>query len=182
MQCGLVTRCFGRPCTRRYTFNMIRTLFLLALLSLNSFAEDAPSEEEIEKLRGEMETYLSQLDGEWIGEISGFELDGNYPNKPYKSKLIIRVEGHDVIVGKIEDGKKYKMPYEFKIERYKTHAVIYAFASDGWWVEGFNFLVTLQGINEMKLLWSRAVNNYMLPLENQEARGYFQGAALLKRQ
>ncbi len=161
---------------------MIKSLLLLTALSLNSFAEEPPSKEEIEKLRAETEIYLSQLDGEWIGKISGLELEGDYPDEPYNSELIIRIEGGEVIVGKIKDGEKYKMPYEFKIERYKTHAAIYAFASDGWWVEGFNFLVTLEGVNEMKLLWSRAVNNYMLPLEEKEARGYFQGIALLKRQ
>jgi len=94
---------------------------------------------------------------------------------PYESEMILRIEGDSVAVGRKKDGKWYQMPYDFKIIRYKTHAVIYALASGDAWVEGYNFLVTLDNINTMTLLWSRSVSNYTLSNKNKEYRGHFNG-------
>ena len=159
---------------------MLSVLSLLMLFSQFVIAEEPITE--AEKLRAASEAYLSQLDGTWVGEISSLELDGDYPDEPYESEFIIRISDDVVEVGTKHEGKWYQMPYEFKMVRFKTHAIIYAFAADKSWVEGFSFLVTLDGINDMKLLWSRAVNNYVLPQAEMEGRGYFQGAALFTRQ
>jgi hypothetical protein len=151
------------------------TLLILLFFSPFALAKEEITDEEFEKYRVELKSHFSQLDGEWVGEIKGLELRGLYPEEPFKSEIILRIEQDSVTVGKKKDGKWYQMPYEFKIVRYKTHAVVYALASGGAWVEGYNFLVTLDDINTMTVLWSRSVSNYTLSNKNKEYRGHFNG-------
>ncbi|WP_024461840.1 MULTISPECIES: hypothetical protein [Marinimicrobium] len=154
-------------------------LFILLAFPFESvFGENS----EFEELRAASEAHLSQLDGEWLGEISGLELQGDYPDQPYKSEIIIRIDGDEVLVGAKRGDNWYEMPYDFKIIRHKTHAIVYAFAAKDAWVEAFNFTITLNSVNEMALVWSRVVNNYVLPVDDWESRGYFQGFSLLERQ
>jgi len=145
------------------------------------FSEEKSSEEEFEKARANLEEYMSQLDGDWEGKISSFELQGNLKDKPYSEDLILRIDGDSVFVGFKKGDKWFMSGYDFKIIRFKTHAIIYAFASGDAWVEAFNFTVTLGDINEMNLIWNRAVSNYMVAPSEPLGRGYFHGFAKLKR-
>jgi len=54
---------------------MIKVFLFILAVSQFSFAEKNLSETDIEKWRLESEAYLSQLDGDWQGKISGLELD-----------------------------------------------------------------------------------------------------------
>lgn len=110
------------------------TLFLFSSLI---YAKEEVKDEEFEKYRAELESHFSQLDGEWTGVISGLELRDVYPDDPYKLEMVLRIKEDDVVVGRKKDGKWYQMPYDFKIIRYKTHAIVYALASGGAWVEGY---------------------------------------------
>lgn len=159
----------------KYVFLLI-SIFLSTSLS---FAFD--SAEEFEEFRAASEAIFSQLDGEWAGEISGLELQGDYPGQPYNSEILIRIDGTDVVVVTKRNDEWYEMPYNFTLVRYKTHAIIYAFAAQDAWVEGFSFMLTMNGVDEMALVWSRVVNNYAWPVEEMESRGYFQGFSLLER-
>lgn len=159
----------------------VKYVYLFIILAL-SFESVLGEDSEFEEIRAASEAHLSQLDGEWQGEISGLELQGDYPDQPYRNEIIIRIDGDEVVVGTKREGKWYKMPYDFKIIRHKTHAIVYAFAAKDAWVEAFNFTITLNTVNEMALVWSRIVNNYVLPADDWEGRGYFQGLSLLERQ
>lgn len=156
---------------------LISSLFLL--LSLTSGA--ALPEVELKNATKELEVYFSQLDGDWEGSIESIDLYSTDPEVVYRDKIRIRIKGDLVLVGKYKNDAWYTSGYDYKIIRYKTHAVIYALASDKGWVEVFNFTVSLNDINSLSLMWSRSVSNFLVPPEEGESRGYFQGMAVLKR-
>ncbi|WP_415888184.1 hypothetical protein ACMXYV_09115 [Neptuniibacter sp. SY11_33] len=156
---------------------LISALFLL--FSLSSGA--APSEAELETAKKELETYFSQLDGDWEGSIESKDYFSNDPDFVFRNKIRLRIKGDSVLVGTFRNGFWYKSGYEYKIIRHKTHALIYAFASDKGWVESFSFTVLLKDINSLTLLWNRSVSNFMVPPSESGSRGHFQGVTVLKR-
>lgn len=160
----------------------MKYLFLLLLFfSCTANTTEVNKEKEFEELRVQLESYMSQLNGEWVGKISSLELQGDYPKQPFTKELTILIHDDKVLI-EFKDSKEwYDSGYDFKIIRYKTHAIIYAYASDKGWVEAFNFTVTLGNIDELNLVWSRAVSNYMVKPSKWESRGYFQGFSILKR-
>ncbi len=138
---------------------------------------------EVEDAIHELETILSDFDGDWIGTIQSYELDGDFPDRPFTQKMLFRIDGEDILVGtENEDGKRYKMPYKWEVVRNKTQLLIYTQAAKDAWSESFVFTLTLLDIDEINLLWSRAVSNFHKSPEDPNARGFFQGKSTLKRE
>ena len=154
--------------------------YLLLTIVLFPFNILAASDD-IERHRSEAEEYWSQLDGDWEGKISSYEIQNDYPNKPFESEIRIRIHGDNVLIGVKRDGEWFISSKDAKIIRHKTHAVIVELNSDKAWVEGFTYTITLGEADELNMLWSRAVSNYLLKPSNKEARGYFHGFSTLKR-
>ena len=162
---------------------MKHILFVLFILSSLSFAQESDPEAkvEFEEVRKEYFEYYSQMDGIWEGEIESHELQGDYPDKAFKYKMRFIVEGDKIRLIERHEGKWYNVAYEYKIIRNGTNAIIYTHSQGGAWVETFNFTVTLETIDELGIVWSRIVNNYLSEEKTKEARGYFQGFSTFKR-
>jgi hypothetical protein len=154
--------------------------FILLFSAAVHASSEGLSEEQLETIE-KLESYFSQIDGVWEGEIRAFELNGAYPETPFQSKIRILISGNKVQLLKLKDSKWFHLPYDYKIIKYKTNALIYTNASDIAWVESVSILATLNNINEMNILWQRQVNNYAAKPGTVDARGFFQHHAVFKR-
>lgn len=76
-------------------------------------------------------------------------------------------------------------PGKFRVDRYKTGAVIYASDSaedgDGNWVESWVLVVTLRAPDELLVVWLRVVNNLDVPLASEHSKFSSQSAGILRR-
>jgi len=157
-------------------------LIIIYFLSAAGWAQtQAEKQEQFEEARKETLDYYSQFDGIWEGTLSSHELDGRFPEDPFQYKILLKINGEKVAVSHYHEGNWYKSGYNYNITRHGTNAVIFAHESETAWVETFNFTVTLDSIDELRVLWNRAVSNYMAQEKTQEARGYFQGSAVFSR-
>ncbi|MDH3376790.1 MAG: hypothetical protein OEQ39_07475 [Gammaproteobacteria bacterium] len=160
---------------------MKHLLWSLFFLTVASFASDQQLSDEMMAAIERHEEYFSQLDGVWEGEIEAFELNGAYPNTPYKSKMRLVISDSEISILAKKNNEWMQFLYDYKIIRHKTNAVIYTHASQIAWVETVSILVTLKTIDEMHVLWQRTVNNYATDPKSKDARGNFQAHAIFKR-
>lgn len=151
-------------------------LVILLLLSASGFSETKE-----EAVISEILDEFSSFDGIWKGHIRSPEREGRYPDTPFEQHLMFKIEGDDISIGFFENGAWLQSPYEYELVRHKTHAVIYTLASDNHWVEGMTYLLTFDDIDELRVLWSRSVNNYLVHPHEIEARAYFQGISIFVR-
>lgn len=163
-----------------YTYKITRSLCLLTFLLPTTlcFAATSTLADAFRQLAHER---ASQFDGRWEGNISSLELEGDYPDTPFDTDLLIVITGNSVALAGWHNNQWYKMPYEFTWVKEGAQAILYTTAEDEAWSEAYTFLLTLDNNQTLNVLWSRSVNNYALPETNKEARGYFHGQSKFKR-
>lgn len=154
----------------------------LLLLPFIAFTNELTEEQKIEfeKSKNEFYQYYSKYDGVWEGELVSGELQGDYPEKLFKFKFYLGIKGDTVKVFERHEEKTYDLNYDFKIIRNGPNAIVFAHAKDAAWVESFTFNITLETKNELAVVWTRVVNNFMAPEKTKDARGYFHGFTTLK--
>ena len=127
------------------------------------------------------EKILSDFDGNWVGTLESYEIEGDFPEQPFISKKIFRINGDNLLVGSEDkDGKRYTSSYQWKMIRDKTQILIYTIAAKDAWSESFTFNLTFNNTDELRVLWSRSVSNLLVHPENKDARGAFQGFSLFR--
>ncbi|WGL18412.1 hypothetical protein PVT68_08960 [Microbulbifer bruguierae] len=164
---------------------MKKILAFFALLSISCFAHSEKADKNLEAVVSahiaEIKHFYSQLDGVWEGELHSRELEGDYPDQAYQRKFRLIIDNQNVYILTDVEGEWREYAYDYKIERHATNAVIFAQASDDAWVESISMVATLQDIDQLKVLWSRAVNNFLVQPDAVDARGFFQDFAVLNR-
>ncbi|GEM_PF-1808360 len=137
---------------------------------------------------GEDDLYYGDFNGSWEGTLYLIGLD--LPGFPYtlstkeidknggESKIV--VSGQNVEVYYKWKGKwKEVKPGQFKINKHKTNAIIFAINSSsdvydktgsGGWVETWNFTLTYKDKNSVYVYVTRAVNNYMKKYDEEISR------------
>ncbi len=123
---------------------------------------------------------VAALDGTWEGTIK----ISNDPEDFLKLRLLIDRRSARVWTYVNEDWLEVK-PGEFRIDRHKSNAVIFAtdsdVDSDGSWVESWAIIATPRSTAELQVVWSRAVNNLALPLDNKSSKFNTHAAGVLAR-
>jgi len=148
------------------------------LISISSSADMTP---EIKEAILKFETILSDFDGNWVGTLQSYELDGDFPEQPFKSKMIFRIDGENLLVGtENKEGKRYTSSYEWEMVRDKTQILIYTIAAKDAWSESFTFNLTFNDTDELRVLWSRSVSNLLESPDSKDARGSFQGLSIFR--
>lgn len=156
---------------------MKRLLFIATFLI--SSISNAEIDTDIEQAIVKFETILSDFDGDWVGSIQSHELEGDFTEQPFKSKMIFRINGNSLLVGnEREDGKRYTSSYEWEMVRDKTQVLIYTIAAEDAWSESFTFNLTLNDVDELRVLWTRSVSNLLVSPEEKNARGSFHGLSI----
>lgn len=154
-------------------------LFVLALLI--SVITNADMTPEIKEAILKHEKILSDFDGNWVGTLESYEIEGDFPEQPFISKKIFRINGDDLLVGSEDkDGKRYTSSYQWKMVRDKTQILIYTIAANDAWSESFTFNLTFNNTDELRVLWSRSVSNLLVHPEKKDARGAFQGFSIFR--
>lgn len=144
-------------------------LLMLSVLSLGSCATNRVAID-----------LVSALDGTWEGTIK----ISDDPEDSLKLRLLIDQRSARVWTYANEDWLEVKAG-EFHIDRHKSNAVIYATDSgadsDGTWVETWAIIATPRSTEELQVVWSRAVNNLALSLDNKSSKFSSHASGVLSR-
>lgn len=120
------------------------------------------------------------LDGSWQGTLKISE----DPEDVIHLRLLITYE--IARVWTYERGVWFEAkPGSFRMSRHKSNAVIYATDSeldaDGTWVESWAIVATPRSSEELLVVWSRVVNNWDMPLDNESSKFSSHASGVLYR-
>lgn len=164
----------------------MKTSAFLALLILSATAHEGRSQD----------LYFGGFNGTWQGKFKSSELDlkSFAPlSRSFDLQQAIQIKGTAVhVLNFSAKDRKWEeiKPNQFRIETHKTNAIVYAINSaadvmgstnSGGWVETWNYTITHKDKDNLYVYFTRAVNNYLVPLGADNARFFYAGGGEFRR-